>query len=416
MRIKVKLGGVQTAGSDEFVMATTSHDPDALGTNVLSVALIGPEEQRRRAIASALTGPQASITRELSSYPELDDLPKLLEEDYDVVIVDLDSNPEHALDLVENICGNSSATVIVYSANANSEMLVRCMRAGAREYLTEPFAPSTVAEAMVRASVRRPASRPVKKTAGKLFVFVGAKGGSGTTTIASNFAIAISQETQQNTLLVDLDLPLGDAALDLGITPAYSTVNALQNFNRLDRNFLLTLLTKHSSGLSVLAAPDKYTDMQASEEAVEKLLTVTRQEFDYVVVDAGSRLGTSSKALFEDAAGIYLVTQVSIPELRNSNRLISDFFGSNSPKLEVVLNRFSPRSLGIDEEHITKALTRPAKWKIPGDFPAARKAQNTASPIVLEDSPISRVVRQMARTACGLPPNREKKGRFTIFG
>lgn len=416
MRIKVKLGGVQTAGSDDLVMPTTTHDPDALGTNVLSVALIGPEEQRRKAIASALTGPQASVTRELSSYPELDDLPKLLEEDYDVFIVDLDSNPEHALDLVENICGNSSATVIVYSANANSEMLVRCMRAGAREYLTEPFAASTVAEAMVRASVRRPASRPVKKTAGKLFVFVGAKGGSGTTTIASNFAIAISQETQQNTLLVDLDLPLGDAALDLGITPAYSTVNALQNFNRLDRNFLLTLLTKHSSGLSVLAAPDKYTDMQASEEAVEKLLTVTRQEFDFVVVDAGSRLGTSSKALFQDAVGIYLVTQVSIPELRNSNRLISDFFGSNSTKLDVVLNRFSPRSLGIDEEHITKALTRPAKWKIPGDFPAARKAQNTASPIVLEDSPISRVVRQMARAACGLPPNREKKGRFTIFG
>src|SRR5664279_4090612 len=226
MRIKVKLGGVQTAGSEDFVMPTTTHDPDALGTNVLSVALIGPEEQRRKAIASALTGPQATITRELSSYPELDDLPKLLEEDYDVVIVDLDSNPEHALDLVENICGHSSATVIVYSANANSEMLVRCMRAGAREYLTEPFAASTVAEAMVRASVRRPVSRPNKKTSGKLIVFVGATGGSGTTTIASNFAIALSQETQQNTLLVDLDLPLGDAALDLGITPAYSTVNA----------------------------------------------------------------------------------------------------------------------------------------------------------------------------------------------
>ena len=158
MRIKVKLGGAQTAGSDDFVMPTTTQDPDALGTNVLSVALIGPEEQRRKAIANALTGPQASVTREYSSYPELDDLPKLLEEDYDVVIVDLDSNPEHALDLVENICGNSSATVIVYSANANSEMLVRCMRAGAREYLTEPFAASTVAEAMVRASVRRPPS------------------------------------------------------------------------------------------------------------------------------------------------------------------------------------------------------------------------------------------------------------------
>ena len=172
---------------------------------------------------------------------------------------------------------------------------------------------------------------------------------------------------------MDLDLPLGDAALDLGITPTYSTVNALQNFSRLDSNFLLTLLTKHSSGLSVLAAPDKYTDMHASEEAVEKLLTVTRQEFDYVVVDAGSRLGTSSKALFHDAAGIYLVTQVSIPELRNSNRLITDFFGTNSTKLEVILNRYSPRSLGIDEEHITKRSLGLRSGEFPAIFPRPAK-------------------------------------------
>ena len=76
----------------------------------------------------------------------------------------------------------------------------------------------------------------------------------------------------------------------LGSLPQYSTANALQNFSRLDSNFLSQLLIKHSSGLSVLAAPDKYTPVQASNEAVEKLLTVARQDFDYVVVDAGSQL------------------------------------------------------------------------------------------------------------------------------
>ena len=417
MADKLQPGGMlQAAGSSNFVMSTSTHDPNTLGSNVPSVALIGPEEQRRKAVARALAGPQANVTREFATYPELDDVPRLLEENYDVIIVDLDSNPEHALDLVEAICGHSSATVMVYSAQADSEMLVRCMRAGAREYLTQPIAPSTIAEALVRASVRRPAARSPKKVGGKLLVFVGAKGGSGVTTIASNFAVCLAQESGQNTLLIDLDLPLGDAALDLGITPPYSTANALQNFGRLDSNFLSTLLTKHSSGLSVLAAPDRYTETHASDDAVEKLMAVTRQDFDYVVVDAGSAPGLTRRALFEEAATVYLVTQVSVPELRNSNRMISEFFKSSDARLQVVLNRFTPRSLGIDEEHITKALTRPAEWKIPGDFPAARRAENTATPLALGDSPISRVIRQMARTACGLPPSGQKKNRFTLFG
>ena len=92
----------------EFLMSTFTHDPDALGSKVLSVALIGPQEQRRKAVASALAGSQASITREFTSYPEFDDVPRLLESDYDVIIVELDSDPEQALDLVEHICGTSS--------------------------------------------------------------------------------------------------------------------------------------------------------------------------------------------------------------------------------------------------------------------------------------------------------------------
>jgi pilus assembly protein CpaE len=305
---------------------------------------------------------------------------------------------------------------MVYSASTDSELLVRCMRAGAREFLTQPFAPGTIAEAMVRASVRRPTARPQKKTAGKLFVFLGAKGGSGVTTLACNFAVSLASESSQNTLLIDLHLPLGDAALDLGITAQYSTVNALQNASRLDSNFLSRLLTKHSSGLSVLAAPGKFAPVQTIPEEIDKLLQIARQDFDYVVVDAGTRLDLADTTLFDQASTIYLITQVSIPELRNSNRLVSEFFTKTSNKLEIVLNRFTPRSLGVDEEHITKALTRPATWRVPNDYATARRTQNTATPLSLEDSPISRVIRQMARTASGLPPNPEKKKRFGIFG
>jgi pilus assembly protein CpaE len=407
---------LQIQGSNKFVMSTPTQDPDALGANVLTIALIGPDQQRRGAVAIALTGLQAGVTREFSAYPELDEVPRMLEDNYDVMIVDLDSNPEYALDLVETICSTGSPTVMVYSAHTDSELLVRCMRAGAREFLTQPFSTGTIAEAMVRASVRRPTARPVKKTAGRLFVFLGAKGGSGVTTLACNFAVSLAAESGQNTLLIDLHLPLGDAALDLGITAQYSTVNALQNASRLDSNFLSRLLTKHSSGLSVLAAPGKFTPMQTNPEEVDKLLTVARQDFDYVVVDAGTRLDLADTTLFDQASTIYLITQVSIPELRNSNRLVSEFFTKTSSKLEIVLNRFTPRSLGVDEDHITKALTRPATWRIPNDYATARRTQNTATPLSLEDSPISRVIRQMARAASGLPANPEKKKRFGLFG
>jgi pilus assembly protein CpaE len=394
----------------------TEHFTEAepLGLHMLSVAVIGPDENRRKQVAGSMAGPQSGLMREFAAYPALDDVPHLLEADHDVIIIELDSDPEHALDLVEQICGNSQATVMVYSARSDSDLLVRCMRAGAREFLTHPIAPSTLVQALVRAAARRP-SRAQRKTAGRLFAFTGAKGGSGVTTLASNFAVAMAQESGQRTLLIDLSIPLGDAALTLGVTALFSAANALQEYSRLDSNFLSKLLAKHSSGLFVLAAPDLYVRYQASNEAVERLLTVARQDFDYVVVDAGSSTTQYCPSVFEMASTVFLVSQVSITELRNSNRLITGLFASCKSKLEVVLNRYTPRSLGIDEEHITKALTQPANWKVPSDHVAVRQSQNMATPLAAGDSPIARTIQQMARTACGLAAVPEKKKKFGLF-
>jgi pilus assembly protein CpaE len=117
-------------------------------------------------------------------------------------------------------------------------------------------------------------------------------------------------------------------------------------------------------------------------------------------------------ALFEESSSFYLITQVGVSELRNSNRLISQFFSTRGRKLQIVLNHYTPHALLFDDQQITKALTRPALWKIPDDYASARRTRNTAAPIALEDSPISRAIRQMARTACGLPAQPEKKRGF----
>jgi pilus assembly protein CpaE len=412
MKVRVRLRDIERKVQKDM-NTTTVTTPDAIGSNVLSVALIGPTESRRKPIASALATLHGSI-REYSKYPEIDDVPKLVEPNYDVIVIELDSDPEYALELVESICGSNPVTVMVYSEQMNPDMLVRCMRAGAREFLAQPITATTLAEAMVRASVRKPSRAPAKAT-GKLLLFAGAKGGSGVTTVATNFAVALAQESKRSTVLIDLNLPLGNAALDIGLTPEYTTANALQNAARLDSNYLSTLLTKHSSGLSVLAAPDKYSSVQATNESVERLLTIARQEFEFVIVDVGSRFDSMTRSLLEAASVVYLVLQVSISELRNANRLITDLFRTSNAKVEVVLNRFTPRALSIDEASITKALTMQPAWKIASDYPAARTAQNTASPLVMQDSSVARVIRQMARSAGGTSETPEKKKRFGLF-
>jgi pilus assembly protein CpaE len=153
-----------------------------------------------------------------------------------------------------------------------------------------------------------------------------------------------------------------------------------------------------------------------SADAIDKLLDVARQGFDYVVVDAGSRLDLQREHLFNESATIFLVTQVGIPELRNSHRLIALLSIPGSPRLEIVINRYDPRSMGIDDEHITKALTRPAQWKVPNNYAAVRRMQTTATPFTEEDSQIARVIRQMARAACGQPAVPEKEKRNNLFG
>lgn len=211
-----------------MVMSTSIRDTESVSMSALSVFLIVPDNERRHAIAKALSGTQAHIGGELAAYPRMDDLAQISGADYDVIVVDLDPDPEAALDVVENVCAaNAAVTVMIYAAHASSEMLVRCMRAGAREFLSEPLQPGAVAEALVRASVRREEVGRTKKTAGKLFVFAGAKGGCGVTTLATNFALSLAKEAGK-VLLVDLDLHLGDAALSLGVASKFSAADALE--------------------------------------------------------------------------------------------------------------------------------------------------------------------------------------------
>jgi len=394
--------------------------PDTLIKSVLSIALIGPDDNRRKAFLSVLAECQQENISEFTSFPpDLDHLPQALGQHYDVVILDVDSDPDYVFDLVERISDTDDASVMVYSSEADVKQAVRFMRGGASEYFTLPTASSEVANALQRAATREPAT-PIlnSKINGQPLVFIGAKGGCGVTSIAANFAVLLARVSSQPTLLIDFGLPLGDVGINLGMPTAnYSTANVLQDHSRLDARFLQSLTEKYSSSLSVLSAPGDFTSDLLTREAIEKLLEVARQNYSYIVVDVGSRVDLMETKLFEDSSIVFLITQVGISELRNSNRMISRFFALRNRNLQIVLNRYTPKTLLFDDSQIAKALTRPANWKIPDDYTTARRTENTGTPIALEDSPIALALKQMALTVCGLTEGKDKnkKKGFSLF-
>jgi len=398
-------------------MSQSPRDPAIPDEANLTVALLGPDEQRRKVVASAISRRPGLKLHEFSSFPpRLEDLPQMLAQAYEVVIIDVDSEPDYAFALVESLCASGRTYVMAYSANADMKRAVQFMRAGVREFFTLPLDPAEVSAALMRASTRRPAPPQDDKKTGKLFVFLGSKGGCGVTTLASNFALALAQESDSTTLLIDLGLPLGDVAINLGIVTEYSIVTALENPTRLDANLLSTLVVKHSSGLSVLPAPTDLTDTQATKDAVDKLLKVTRDIYDFVVVDVGSRIDLMDSTLFEESATIFLITQVGISEMRTANRMIVKYFARRDENLQIVINRNKASDALFDEAQITKALTRPAQWKIPDDYAAARRTRETATPMVMVDSTISQTIRLMAKTVAGLLPEKNgKKGFFSFL-
>ncbi len=381
-----------------------------------SVILICPDDGRRRGLARAVEGQQGRVIREFTAYPNFSHLLTAVQVDCDAVIIDIDHDLEVALDLIENIgAEKATTTVIAYSRSEDPELLVRCMRVGAREFLTDPVSSVAVAESLVRAAARRTEIAGPKKVSGKLLVFWGAKGGSGVTTLASNFAIALLKESGRQVALLDFNLQLGDIGVTLGLTPRFTLLDAVQNAKRLDVEFVSTLLTAHSSGVAVLPGADEYIPSIPLENGtLSKLVYLVREQFPYVVVDAGPALGPKAQDLFYVADQVYLVSQIDVPSLRNAQRFLA-----HSPELrdrvQVVLNRFEPRKLEFDEDRVTKVLGHAPRWKVPNDYGSVRRSQNTGTALLLTNSPVSKALHEMARAACGKPLDSDKKRKFGFF-
>lgn len=365
------------------------------------------------------------IKAELSYYPDPAEAANLTGEDCDAVLIDIEGDTDVALGLVEDLGrSNPTLTAMAYARSDQPELLLRCMESGARTLLQEPVSLDALTSAMVRASARRSPAEPVKAH-GKSLAFCSVKGGAGASTLAANFAVSLTKQSGQKVALVDLQLDLGDLATLLDLKPRYSVLDALDNAERMDWDFLSGLMVEHSSGVALLAAPDSFArrDYDQYVDAILRMLRVLEANFAFVVVDIPTARSLPEEVMREFES-IFLVTQVDIPSLRHAQRLSAHLTGetplgqaSKRNPVQVVLNRFDARRSMIAADEIESILKMPVAWRVPNDYASVRDAANTGVLSSLTLSPVGKTMREMAAAVAPKPAAAQKtqKKGWSLF-
>ena len=195
----------------------------------------------------------------------------------DVAIIDIDSDDERALRLVEDLSrAHPSCGIVVVSSRTDGQLILRAMRSGAREFLNSPVSIDELVGALDRVSHNGEGGK--RSNAGAIIAVAGASGGVGTTSIAVNVAVSLAQKPENTVALIDLDLALGDADVFLDMIPDYTLLDVAQNISRLDLALLRKSLTKHTSGVYLLPRPVQIEDGEQISEEDLRRITETDQE------------------------------------------------------------------------------------------------------------------------------------------
>ena len=236
--------------------------------------------------------------------------------------------------------------------------------------------------------------------------------------MATNLAVVLRQLTGKKTLLVDLDLELGETALMLGMRPRFNFVDLVQNFHRMDADLLASFIERHDSGVDLLSAP--YHPEKAemvSGDLIRRILLFLRQHYDYVVVDTSKSFSQATLATFEQADQVFLVTTADLPSLRNIQRglpMMRRVLVRGEDQLRLVINRFDPKDQ-ISVKDIERSLGLKVFWKLSNDYEAVLGSLNTGKPIVMNGtSSYSKDLKSLGVTLAGTGAETERRGR--IFG
>ena len=306
-----------------------------------------------------------------------------------------------------------STGVLLVAAELDPTLLLEAMRAGVNEFVTPPL---TVAE--LQAAIKRLIGSLGTVSRGDIFAVMGAKGGVGATTVAVNVASALAKTTPESTLLIDLNVACGDAAVFLGAEPRFSVMDALENVQRLDSAFFSGLVVRSKGGLDLLGASTRPVTRPYDSTHIRALLDFASLSRRYTVLDV-PRSDSAALDSLELASKIVIVVNQELATVRNAARLATTLkqrYGQS--RLNLVLTRTDRRAeIGLDDVERTVGLE--IAHMVPSDYRMAVQAMNKGRPIVLDGpNEVVTAFKGLAKNLAGVSDGKKEQAVRTgsLFG
>ena len=359
----------------------------------ISLLVASSDEHFRETVRESLLN--LANAKVISEYPEVSSnlyirvLQDLERHSDAALIVDLASDPEGALKALEKV-KQAAPDIYVIASNyhADGETVIASLRAGSNDFLVQPVKRIEFRDAMARLerTPRRVASGASRL--GKMYSFLGTKGGVGTTTLAVNFASVLAQRKRQ-AVLVDLDFTANDCAMQAGSSPQHTLQDVGENLARMDQALFEGFVTRDPLGFFLVGPPD-HAEQRAhfTEPMFRELANFLVEKYESIVIDAGRWLADEVVlAALQSSSAIFLVVTQHFPAIRNAQRYIAALMrlGFNQDQLKIVVNEYQkkPSANFATLDQIQQTLNQPVFYGIPPS-PAAVAAVNRGRPFVAD--------------------------------
>ncbi len=378
--------------------------------SALRIALVDPDDSHRESLKTVLLGLDTIwLEAECSRYEFFADVVEQTKPD--IGLIAMDSNPSRAIELVAELSSlNSNCTLLVSSSSTDGRLILESMRAGAKEFLTEPLKEEDLSAALQRVNRSKSSDSDVVGRDCRVITVTGATGGVGTSSVAVNLACSLAADRENSVVLIDLDVALGDADVFLDTIPEYTLADVAQNVSRLDLTLLKKSLTKHSSGLHLLPRPVQLEDAQfITPDSLQRIIGLLKTSFTYVVIDTSKSYSALDMEAIHLADDILMVTQLDLPCLRNVVRLMVTFDEDSSlrEKVKIVVNRMGQGDCQISFKKAQETIGRDIFWQIPNDYRVMVEVRNNGVPL-LQHAPkagITNSINQLAAAVSGRTPD-----------
>jgi pilus assembly protein CpaE len=231
--------------------------------------------------------------------------------------------------------------------------------------------------------------------------------------VAVNLGLAL-QAVHGGTALVDL-APLGHCALHLNLKPLFSVGDAIRNLHRLDSSLLESFMTRHGSGMQLLAGPNTPVGTEPSNAEYAKLFDLLVGHFRYVVVDVSTRMDAATRLVANLSQTVLMVAHADVASLWSAAR-VQQYLSDNGSREKVllVLNRFR-KIPGFSEADAEAVAGVKLAAKIPNQYFAVSTAIDRGVPLLQQTH--SEIARAFTGLATRLTANEldVKRKAWSLF-